>query len=197
MLPKRVFDLSSFDPLPESHSRYRTWCPPCYNNFYAGEYEFPSKTHTWPTGVKFIGQNSCAGAVLVLWAPRCPFILEQCTDIYQDHFSHPKRGIMTLEMWDFQTLGTKAPTTHCCDQGWDAEKISGRHYISCHRNKKRSKQTTHLILEKAVAPHSSTPAWKIPWMEEPGGLQSMGSQGVGHDWATSLSLFTFLHWRRK
>ena len=36
-------------------------------------------------------------------------------------------------------------------------------------------------LEKAMAPHSSTVAWKIPWMEEPGGLQSMGSQRVGHD----------------
>ena len=45
--------------------------------------------------------------------------------------------------------------------------------------------------------HSSTLAWKIPWTEEPGRLQSMGSLRVGHDWATSLSLFTFLHWRRK
>ena len=45
--------------------------------------------------------------------------------------------------------------------------------------------------------HSSTLAWKIPWMEEPGGLQSMGSLGVRHDWVTSLSLFTFMHWRRK
>ena len=44
-----------------------------------------------------------------------------------------------------------------------------------------------LILEKAVAPHSSTLAWKIPWMEEPGRVQSMGSLRVGHDWATSLS----------
>ena len=35
--------------------------------------------------------------------------------------------------------------------------------------------------EKAMAPHSSTPAWKIPWTEEPGGLKSMGSLGVGHD----------------
>ena len=42
-----------------------------------------------------------------------------------------------------------------------------------------------------MAPHSSTLAWKIPWMEEPGGLQSMGSLRVGHDWATSLSFFTF------
>ena len=52
-------------------------------------------------------------------------------------------------------------------------------------------------LEKAMAPHSSTLAWKILWMEEPGGLQSMGSQRVRHDWATSLSLFTFMYWRRK
>ena len=40
-------------------------------------------------------------------------------------------------------------------------------------------------------------AWRIPWTEEPGGLQSMGSWRVGHDWAASLSLFTFMHWRRK
>ena len=48
-----------------------------------------------------------------------------------------------------------------------------------------------------MAPHSSTLAWKIPWMEEPGRLQSMRSLRVGNDWATSLSLFTFIHWRRK
>ena len=42
-----------------------------------------------------------------------------------------------------------------------------------------------------MAPHSSTFVWKIPWTEEPGGLQSMGLLGVRHDWATSLSLFTF------
>ena len=53
------------------------------------------------------------------------------------------------------------------------------------------------LMEKAMAPHSSTLAWKITWTEEPGRLQSMGSLGVGHHWATSLSLFTFLHWRRK
>ena len=52
-------------------------------------------------------------------------------------------------------------------------------------------------LEKAMAPHSSTLAWKIPWTEEPGRLQSMGSLRVGHDRATSFSLFTFMHWRRK
>ena len=50
---------------------------------------------------------------------------------------------------------------------------------------------------KAMATHSSTLAWKIPGTEEPGRLQSMGSLRVGHDSVTSLSLFTFMHWRRK
>ena len=48
-----------------------------------------------------------------------------------------------------------------------------------------------------MAPHSSTLAWKIPWTEGPGGLQSMGSRRIGHDWVISLSLFTFMHQRRK
>ena len=42
-------------------------------------------------------------------------------------------------------------------------------------------------MDKEMAAHSSILAWKVPWTEEPGGLQSMGSQRVGHDWAT----FTF------
>ena len=53
------------------------------------------------------------------------------------------------------------------------------------------------FLEKAVAPHSSTLAWKIPWTEEPGRLQSMASLRVRHDGVTSLSLFTFMYRRRK
>ena len=48
-----------------------------------------------------------------------------------------------------------------------------------------------------MAPNSGTLAWQMPWAEEPGGLQSMGSWRVGHNWVTSLSLFTFMHWRRK
>jgi len=47
-------------------------------------------------------------------------------------------------------------------------------------------------LKKEMATHSSTLAWKIPWMEKPGRLQSMGSQRVGHDWATSLSFFPYM-----
>ena len=57
--------------------------------------------------------------------------------------------------------------------------------------------TLSLFKEKAMATHSSTLAWEISWTEEPGRLQSMGSQRVRLDWATSLSLFIFMHWRRK
>ena len=52
-------------------------------------------------------------------------------------------------------------------------------------------------LERGMVIHPSILAWKIPWTEEPGRLQSMGSLKVRHDWATSLSLFTFMHRKRK
>ena len=52
------------------------------------------------------------------------------------------------------------------------------------------------VLEKEMATHSSTLAWRIPWMEEPGRRQFTGSQRVGHDWATSLSFYSSF-WRRK
>ena len=58
-------------------------------------------------------------------------------------------------------------------------------------------KSNHLPLERAMAPHSSTLAWKIPWTEELGRLQSIRLLRVGHNWVTSLSLFTFTHWRRK
>ena len=63
------------------------------------------------------------------------------------------------------------------------------------RQRQVSKENLRESSEKAMAPHSSTLAWKIPWTEEPGKLQSMGSLRVRHD--CSLSLFTFMHWRRK
>ena len=50
------------------------------------------------------------------------------------------------------------------------------------------------LLEKEMATHSIILAWKIPWTEKPGRLQSMGLQRVIHDWETSLSLFTFIFW---
>ena len=61
------------------------------------------------------------------------------------------------------------------------------------------KQKTSFLFPPRLHPLAklSFLAWKIPWTEEPGGLQSVGLWRVGHDWATSLSLFTFMHWRRK
>ena len=70
-----------------------------------------------------------------------------------------------------------------------------RLWIFCHYFFKDIFGSPSCLSEKAMAPHSSTLAWKIPWTEEPGGLQSMGLLRVGHDWATSLSPFTFMHWR--
>ena len=71
--------------------------------------------------------------------------------------------------------------------------------LDLERQRNQGSNCQHLLhhTEKAMAPHSSTFTWKIPWTEEPGRLQSMGSLRVWHDWATSLSLFTFMHWRRK
>ena len=71
--------------------------------------------------------------------------------------------------------------------------------LSQHQGLLRWVSSSHQVAKGLVgmAPHSSTLAWKIPWMEEPGRLQSMGLQRVRHDWAASLSLFTFMHWRRK
>ena len=61
----------------------------------------------------------------------------------------------------------------------------------------RQRQVVTSALREGNVPHSSTHEWKIPWMEEPGGLQSVGSLSVWHDWVTPLSLSTFMHWRRK
>ena len=66
--------------------------------------------------------------------------------------------------------------------------------------KKKKKKLQHAegsYAENAMATHSSSLVWKIPWTEKPGRLHSMGSLRVGPDWATSLSLFIFMHWRRK
>ena len=70
-------------------------------------------------------------------------------------------------------------------------------YDKCVLLAKLYKSLLSNISEKVMATHSSTLTWKIPWMEEPGRLQSMGSRRVRQDWVTSFSLFTFMHWRRK
>ena len=59
------------------------------------------------------------------------------------------------------------------------------HRLPIHDISQKALPFSHL--EKEMATHSSIPAWRIPWTEEPEGLQSTGSQRVGHDWATSLT----------
>ena len=88
---------------------------------------------------------------------------------------------------DFIFLGSKITADGDCSHEIKRHSLLGR------------KVMTNLdsILEKAIASYSSTLAWKIPWMEEPGGVQSMGSRRVRQNWATSLSVFTFMCWRRK
>ena len=72
---------------------------------------------------------------------------------------------------DFIFLGSKITADGDCSHEIKRRLLLGRNVMT----------NLDSILEKAMAPHSSTLAWKIPWMEEPGGLQSMGSQRVGHD----------------
>ena len=68
------------------------------------------------------------------------------------------------------------------------ERVRPKQYLKRWQTFSKFGERYKLIAEKAMAPHSSTLAWKIPWTEELGGLQSMGSLRVGHYWATSLSL---------
>ena len=96
--------------------------------------------------------------------------------------------------------------SHMCMKEWDPEHRKSHHFHWDIRGREEDGHGGREIgkwgwiresLEKAMAPHSSTLAWKIPWTEEPGRLQSMGLQRVGHDWMTSLLLFTFMLWGRK
>ena len=93
------------------------------------------------------------------------------------------RALTAKDLSSIPDWGTKIPQTK-----W----LSQNKYIYHYEGEL---QMSTLVF--CVVPHSSTLAWKIPWTEEPGRLQSMGSLRVRHDWVTSLSLFPFMHWRRK
>ena len=98
--------------------------------------------------------------------------------------SQQKRMKSTQSPWGecFDLIAYKSQNASIC------EAHQGIHFFRTYILLDISSKT---VVEKAMATHSSTLAWKIPWMEGPGRLQSMGLLGVGHDWATSLSLFTF------
>ena len=101
---------------------------------------------------------------------------------------------------DFIFLGSKITADGDCSHEIKRHLLLGRKVMTNLYRILKSRDITlpaKVCLVKTMATHSSTLAWKIPWTEEPGRLQSMGLQRVRHDWATSLSLFTFMHWRRK
>ena len=98
----------------------------------------------------------------------------------------------------FDCLRTYYPTFHILIHSLGNCPPQEKEHESCMREVTGIKSNLYKYEEYlAMAPHSSTLAWKIPWMEEPGRLQSMGSLRVEHGWATSLSLFNFMPWRRK
>ena len=101
----------------------------------------------------------------------------------------------------FLNLLSKEFLCNCMSKLCTSQFYNKRHIINLSLKtqirKMNQENKERLYGEKVMAPYSSTLAWKIPWTEEPGGLQTMGSLRVRHNWATSLSLFTFMHWRRK
>ena len=119
------------------------------------------------------------------WVRKIPWSRKwQPTPIFLPGESHGQRSLVGYIPWGHKELDMIEVTYHSLTCGGVniPNQCSG---------------LTVFSLEKAMAPHFSTLAWKIPWTEHPGGLQSMGSWRVGHNWVTSLWLFIFMHWRRK
>ena len=101
------------------------------------------------------------------------------------------------------TLGTSSTPPVSLPRQWSTDPIwlnsycGNNVYWASHVFQRLCWSFHMFYIYSSPAPHSSTLAWKILWIEEPGGLQSMGSRRVRHDWVTSFSLFTLMHWKRK
>ena len=113
-------------------------------------------------------------------ASHCPFNLHFLNDMLDEE---------TVEtVSDFIFLGSKITAVGDCSHEIKRRLLLGRKVMTNLESIFKSRDITlptkvHLVkaMEKAMAPHFSTLAWKIPWMEEPGGLQSVASLRVGYD----------------
>ena len=110
-----------------------------------------------------------------------------------------KRGLIREVQATFLKVGTRpeCPEGNLRELTWASNTNCGM----ARERERKERESVNFPLKSSnprhMAPHSNTLAWKIPWTEKPGWLQSMGSLRVWHDWATSLSLFICMHWRRK
>ena len=123
--------------------------------------------------------------------PRCP------------HSSPCHSRIVAGRRWDPEAMSGRDERAEVTSvwQGFPSPSASGSYslHVPSQDVLPGASHRFRLVLKclQSMALHSSTLAWKIPWTEEPGRLQSMGSQRDIHYCATSLPLFTFMHWRRK
>ena len=124
---------------------------------------------------------------------------EDTRNIYQGPRRFKERTISNEHNnWGEKPLeGTNSRMREAAEQRSELEDRIAKTAETEQPEENRIKRNDDSIMEKAMAPHSSSLACKIPWTEELGGLQSLGLLGVRQDWVTSLSLFTLMHWRRK
>ena len=132
----------------------------------------------------FFGRSDAKAETPVLWPPHAKsWLIGKDSDAGRDWGQEEKR-MTEHEMagWHHWLDGPESE--------WTPGVGDGQGGLACCDSWGRKELDTRAIeLNWLMAPHSSTLAWKIPWMEEPGGVQSMGSLRVRHDWATALSLF--------
>ena len=143
----------------------------------------------------FFGRNNAKAETPVLWPPHMKsWLTGKDSDAGRD-WGQEEKGTTEDEMggWHHRLDGREFE--------WTPGDGDGQGGLACCNSwgRKESNTTERLNwteiepLEKEMATHSSIPAWKIPCTEDPGRLQSMGSQSVGHNWVTNIHTHTHTH----